>query len=103
MPPRAPPCRRRRFSHCVRSAWSMREPAVWWRNACCRRRARNLFLFSVRTELFEIGPEVAGLGFVLDAGENHLGAGNPGARILDVFLEGRFVPNDAGLLVRLGI
>src|SRR6185437_9990826 len=60
---------------------------------------RTLLFVPVRTELFEVGPQVAGLFFVLDAGENHLGVGNLGAWILDVFLEGCFVPSDAGILV----
>src|SRR5450631_488886 len=60
-------------------------------------------LLSIRSELLEIGPKVAGFLFVLDAGEDHLGARNLGARILDVVLEGRLAPDDAGVLVGVGI
>src|SRR5262249_10272897 len=63
----------------------------------------NLLFRPVRTELLEIGPEVAGFFFVLDAGENHLGIGNLGARILDVFLEGCLIPSDTGILVGVGV
>src|SRR5580704_1117765 len=74
------------------------------RNASCRRsRAIALFLFAVRAELAEIGPQIAGFLFILDAGENHFGAGNLRAWVLDVILERRFVPGDAGTLVGVGI
>src|SRR5262249_56721778 len=56
-----------------------------------------------RLELAEIGPQVAGLLFVLDAGEEHLGAGDLGARVLDVVLEGRLAPGDARILVGVAV
>src|ERR1039458_5141037 len=67
-------------------------------NACLRS-----FLFPIRAELLEIGPETIDFLFILDAGEDHLGARNLGARVLDVVLEGRLAPYDAGDLVGVGI
>src|SRR5262249_21253104 len=64
---------------------------------------RNLLFSAVRTELLVLGREVAGFVFVLDAGENHLGVGNLGARIFDVFLEGCLIPSDTGILVGVGV
>ncbi len=61
-----------------------------------------LFLPS-RTELLEIGEQVVDLVLVLDAGEDHLGAGDLRLRVLDVLLERRLVPGDARVLVRLGV
>jgi hypothetical protein len=63
----------------------------------------NLLFVAVRTELFEVGPQVAGFLFVLDAGKNHLGIGNFGAWILDIVLEGRFIPGQARILVGVGV
>ena len=64
---------------------------------------RDLLLLPLGIELREIGPQVARFSLVLDAGEDHLGAGNLAARILDVFEEHVLVPGDAGILVGLGI
>src|SRR5882672_11245116 len=66
-------------------------------------RGSVLLLLAVRAELLEIGPQIAGLLLVLDAGEDHLGIGDLGARILDVIFESRLAPDDAGILVGLGI
>src|SRR5262249_3334952 len=63
----------------------------------------SLLLVAVRLELADIGPQVAGLLLVLDAGEEHLGAGDLGARILDVVLEGRLAPGDARILVGVAV
>src|SRR5262249_33223076 len=57
----------------------------------------------VGSELLEVGPQIADLLLVLDAGEDHLGAGDLGARIADVFLERVLAPGDAGVLVGLGV
>src|SRR6516162_8755286 len=65
--------------------------------------AGNLLFVPIWTELLEIGPEIASFFFVLDAGENHLGVWNLGARILDVFLERCLIPGDAGALVRIAV
>ena len=62
-----------------------------------------LLLLALGVELLEVGPQIGALVFVLDAGEHHLGAGNLGARILDVFVEHGLVPGDAGILVRVGV
>src|SRR5258707_15739627 len=64
---------------------------------------RSRLLGAVGVELLEIGPQVVAFVLALDAGEHHLGAGDLGLRIGDVFLEGLFVPNDAGVLVGVGI
>src|SRR5580704_8182421 len=58
---------------------------------------------AVGVELADIGPQVVDLLLVLDAGEDHLGAGHLGAGVLDVVLEFRLVPDDAGILVGVGI
>src|SRR5262249_32810026 len=54
-------------------------------------------------ELLDIRPLIGYLVLALDAGENHLGALNLGARILDVFLERLFAPGNARVLVGVGI
>ena len=56
-------------------------------------------LLAVGRELVEEIPQVAGLLLALDADEHHLGAGDLGLRILDVFLERRLAPGDPGILV----
>src|SRR5580698_1290586 len=58
---------------------------------------------AVGFELADISPEIVDLLRVLDAGKDHFGAGHHAARILDVFLELRLVPDDAGVLVGVGI
>src|SRR6266852_2100760 len=58
---------------------------------------------SILVVLREKRPEIVDFLLVLDAGERHLGAGNLRLRILDVFLELRLVPGDAGILVGIGI
>src|SRR5580698_4783406 len=58
---------------------------------------------AVGFELADISPEIVDLLRVLDAGKNHFGAGHHAARILDVFLELRLVPDDAGVLIGVGI
>src|SRR5665213_2076829 len=62
-----------------------------------------LFLFAVRAELPEIGPQIVDLGLVFDAGEYHLGARNLRSRIFDVLLEIGLVPDNAGFLIGVGI
>src|SRR6266850_39335 len=62
-----------------------------------------LLLLAVLVELAEIRPEVVDLLGILDAREGHAGAGYPLHRILDVLLERRLVPGDAGILVGVGI
>src|SRR5580704_15384121 len=65
---------------------------------------RLLFLdAAVGIELADIGPQVVDLLLVLDAGKDHLGAGHLGPRVLDVVLEFRLVPDDAGILVGVRI
>src|ERR1700686_3581812 len=65
----------------------------------------RLFLLdaAVGVELADIGPQIADLLLVFDASEDHLGAGHLGPRVLDVVLEFRLVPDDAGILVGVGI
>jgi hypothetical protein len=53
--------------------------------------------------LFEVGPKVVDLLIVLDAGESHFRARDFSLGILDVFLEGRLIPDDARILVGIGI
>src|SRR3569832_2133268 len=68
-----------------------------------RTNTEGLLLLAVGAERAEIGPEALGFLLVLDAGEDHLGARDLDARVLDVFEELRLVPGDARLLVGLGI
>src|SRR6202035_3699593 len=63
----------------------------------------SFFHVAFRIELFEIGPKVIDLLIVLDAGENHFGARNLGFGVFDVFLETGLVPDDAGILVGVGV
>ena len=69
----------------------------------CVRGTRELLRLAVLVVLREERPEVAGFLLVLDPGEHHFGAGDLGLGILDVVLEGGFIPGDAGILVGLGI
>src|SRR5688572_10359283 len=55
---------------------------------------------SVRgVKLLEVGDEVGDALLVLEAGIDHLGAGDLGPWVLDVFAENGLVPGDAGILV----
>src|ERR1700761_3518985 len=68
------------------------------------RAARRLFLdITMRVELANIGPQIVDLLLVLDAGEGHFGVRYHGARALDVLLECRLVPDDAGVFIGVGI
>src|SRR6266404_162837 len=68
-----------------------------------RRRSRHpLPGLAVLVVLREIGPEIACFLLVLDAGEDHLGAGNLGPGVLDVVEELFLAPGNAGILVGLG-
>jgi hypothetical protein len=68
-----------------------------------RSRGWSLFDIAVGIELFEVGPKVVDLLIVLDAGENHFRTRDFGLGILDVFIEGRLIPDDARFLVGIGI
>src|SRR5262245_7358254 len=63
----------------------------------------NSLGLAVGPELLEVSPKVADLLLVLDAGKYHLGAGDLGARVADVFLEHLLAPGEAGILVGLRI
>src|ERR1700741_4777044 len=73
------------------------------RGGAGRRGEAGSLRLAVLVELREIGPQVVRLVLVLDAGEDHLGAGNLSLGILDVFEEGFLAPGDAGILVGVGI
>src|ERR1700722_8161457 len=76
------------------------------RDAKCKsRRPRWLLGLAVLVVLRNERPEVVDFLVVLDAGESHLGAGDLGLGIPDVFLELGLVPGYAGILVgvRVGI
>ena len=53
--------------------------------------------------MLEIGNHVVDVLLTGDSREDHLGAGHHAARILDVFLEFFLVPDDAGILVGVGV
>src|SRR6516225_8238497 len=67
-------------------------------------RSDALFLdVALGVVLLDVCPQVLNFLFVLDAGEDHLGAGNLGSGILDIIGEGFLVPHDARILVGVGI
>src|SRR3569833_2665984 len=68
-----------------------------------RTNTEGLLLLAVGAVRAVFGSEALGYLLVLDAGEDHLGARELDARVLDVFEELRLVPGDARLLVGLGI
>jgi hypothetical protein len=49
--------------------------------------------------LLEISDDIVDIVIVRQPRENHLGARNLGAWILEIFLQGRFIPGDAGIFV----
>src|SRR5262249_15822042 len=61
------------------------------------------FLLAVRSELLEEAPQIFGLLLVLNPRKHHFGAWNLRPGIFDVFLEGRFVPDDPGIFVRIRV
>src|SRR6266849_2321776 len=63
----------------------------------------SLLGVAVLVELRHIGPQVTNFPFALDAGEDHFGARDLGARIFDVFLECGLAPGDSGGLVGVAI
>src|ERR1700730_9386686 len=63
----------------------------------------SLLRLAVLIEGRDVGPEVVGLLLVLDAGQDHLGAGDLSPGVLDVLEELFLVPGDAGILVGVGI
>src|SRR5262249_34994756 len=70
-----------------------------WSTSCLWLVIRSLtFLFAVRSKLLQVGPQVCDFLFVLD-GQDHLCPGYLLLRVLQVFLESRFTPDDAGVLV----
>src|SRR5216684_4517573 len=77
------------------------SPAVPNLNDVSSRHA--LLLATVSRKLLEIAPQIIKFFVILDAGKNHLGAGNLGARISDVFLEYFLVPGDAGVFVCVAV
>src|SRR5205807_9891930 len=80
------------------------RPRNDWPRATMFRQGALLALdLAVLVELRDVGPEIVDFFFILDAGEDHLGPGNLGPRVLDVLLELGLVPGDAGILVGVGI
>ena len=63
----------------------------------------QLFLFAVLIKLLQVGPQVTRLLFILDARKDHLGVGNLGAWIVDVFFEGCLAPGDPRILVGIAV
>src|SRR5262245_48289913 len=61
------------------------------------------FLLAVRSELLEEAPQIFRLLLVLNPRKHHFGARNLRLGIFDVFLEGRFVPDDPGIFVRIRV
>src|SRR5215210_41188 len=65
--------------------------------------ASGSYLLAVRSELLEVAPQIFGFLLVLDPRKHHFGAWNLRLGIFDVFLEGRFVPDDPGIFVRIRV
>src|ERR1700743_2096598 len=59
--------------------------------------------FAVGPKLLEIGNDIVNVLILRQTRENHLGAGNLGARVFQIFLQGRVVPGEAGVLVGIAI
>src|SRR5208282_6476133 len=78
-------------------------PATFERDQPVRRRRRLLLDVALGVELLDVSPQVVDFLLVLDAGEDHFGAGDLGPGVLDVFFEVGLVPDDAGVLVGVGI
>src|SRR3974390_2255475 len=77
---------------------------IYW--PCWRSSGRDpklLFDIAVRVELFEVGPQVGGFLWVLDAKENHLGSRYLCSGVGDVFLECRLIPHDTRIFVRVRV
>ena len=63
----------------------------------------SLLLLAVLVELVEVGPDIVPVLRFLEADKCHSRSRNLHLRILDVFLELRFVPGNAGVLDVVGI
>ena len=68
-----------------------------------RRCVASRHLLALGVEALEIGRDVVDVALLGQAGKGHLGTGHLGLGILNVVLEGGFVPDPAGLLHRFGI
>ena len=67
-------------------------------------KGRKLFFhIAIGVELTHVSPQVFDLLLVLDARKDHFGAGNLRLGIFYVLFECRFIPNDARVLVGIGI
>src|SRR5207248_8619763 len=93
-------CSRVASSPMMRMAWS--STSIRSATDSMMRLNRELncsFLLAVRSELLEEAPQIFGFLLVLDPRKRHFGARNLRRGIFDVFLEGRFVPDDPGIFV----
>src|ERR1700694_1664608 len=80
-------------------AWAFQTPKA----AISEVAAAPLSGLSVLVVLRKERPEIVDFLLVLEAGEDHLGGGILGLRVLDVFLELALIPGDAGILVGVGV
>src|SRR6185437_4420076 len=60
-------------------------------------------LLASGSSLLDIGDDVIDIVILGQAREDHLGAGNLGAGIFQIFLQGRFIPGDARILVGVAV
>src|SRR5207249_1602153 len=89
-----------------RDGYDLARPADHVSYCCSKRSNRELgcsLLLAVRSELLEEAPQIFGFLLVLDPRKRHFGARNLRHGIVDVFLEGFFVPDDPGILVRIRV
>src|SRR6185312_10684356 len=61
------------------------------------------FLLAIRSELLDVASQIVDFLLVLNPRENHFGPRNLRFGIFDVFLEGRFIPGDPGIFVRIRV
>jgi hypothetical protein len=64
---------------------------------------RRSELFTVGPKLLELGDDIVDVRILRRAWENHLGAGNLGARVFQIFLQCRHVSSDARILVDIAV
>src|SRR6266852_1223641 len=97
-------CSRVASSPMMRMAWSSTSIRSTTDSMMRLNRELNcLFLLALRSELLEEAPQIFGFLLVLNPRKHHFSARNLRLGIFDVFLEGRFVPDDPGFFVRVRV
>src|SRR5271170_4102836 len=63
----------------------------------------RLRLLAVGAKLLEIGDDIVDVVILGQTREDHFGAGDLGAGIFEIFLQGRFIQGDAGIFVGIAV